>query len=71
MVQDASRLGVRGVVELEAAVELQAVDPIGADAAADVVQGSSVSSAGFAVAADVDPTGQPLAGQSQPTRLDT
>jgi hypothetical protein len=34
-----------------------------ADAAADVVRGSSVSSAGFAVAADVDATGQPLAGQ--------
>jgi predicted NBD/HSP70 family sugar kinase len=34
-----------------------------ADAAADVVQGSSVSSAGFSVAADVDPTGQPLAGR--------
>ena len=34
-----------------------------ADAAADVVQGSSVSSAGFAVAADADPSGQPLGGQ--------
>ena len=34
-----------------------------ADAAADVVQGSSVSSAGFAIAADVDTIGQPLAGQ--------
>ena len=34
-----------------------------ADAAADVIRGSSVSSAGFAVAADADATGQPLAGQ--------
>jgi hypothetical protein len=34
-----------------------------ADAAADVVSGSSVSSAGFAIAADVDATGRPLAGQ--------
>ena len=34
-----------------------------ADAAVDVVQGPSVSSAGFTVAADVDPTGQPLTGQ--------
>ncbi len=34
-----------------------------ADAAADVVRGSSVASAGFAVAADADATGQPLAGQ--------
>jgi hypothetical protein len=34
-----------------------------ADAAADVVPGPSVSSAGFAIAADVDATGQPPAGQ--------
>ncbi len=34
-----------------------------ADAAADVVQGLSVSSAGLAIAADVAATGQPLAGQ--------
>jgi hypothetical protein len=34
-----------------------------ADAAADVVQGSSVPSAGFAVAADADTIGQPLADQ--------
>jgi hypothetical protein len=34
-----------------------------ADAAADVVRGSNVSSAGFAIAADTDPTGQPYPGQ--------
>jgi hypothetical protein len=58
MVEDTSTLGVGGVVQLEAAVEAEAVDEIGSHATADAVGGLEDR--------DLDTVPSEIASSSQP-----